>query len=208
MRALKIIIFLIFTSALVLPEFFISAQDELADVCEIKNIESQCGSSGPSQCRDLLEKCDDYYKQEALRVGEDIGKTEKEKQTLNNKISSLRNQIKNLEYQIYQSNLMIGDLGVQIKDTESSIDKTSLHIEDIKDRLSPVIIKINEQDYRSLVEIMLSEGLSDFFDNLAAYGSLSSETKTLLGEIKSLKNSLETQKHSLDNNKHDLEDQV
>jgi len=208
MRALKIIIFLIFTSALVLPEFFISAQDELADVCEIKNIESQCGSSGPSQCRDLLEKCDDYYKQEALRVGEDIGKTEKEKQTLNSKISSLRNQIKNLEYQIYQSNLMIGDLGVQIKDTEVSIDKTSLQIEGIKGRLVSVIRKINEEDYRSLAEVMLMEGLSEFFDNLAAYESLSSETKTLLVDIKSLKSSLETQKQSLDSDKEDLEDQV
>src|SRR3989338_8808911 len=174
MRALKIIIFLIFTSALVLPEFFISDEEELADVCKIKNIESQCGSYGPSQCRDLLEKCDDYYKQEALRVGEDIGKTEKEKQTLNSKISSLRNQIKNLEYQIYQSNLMIGDLGVQIKDTEVSIDKTSLQIEGIKGRLVSVIRKINEEDYRSLAEVMLMEGLSEFFDNLAAYGSLSS----------------------------------
>lgn len=208
MKSLKIIIFIIFASALILPKFFISAQSDLADICEIGNIEKNCDILGASQCRQLLEKCDGYYKDEASRISQDLGKTEKEKQTLNGKISSLRNQIKNLEYQIYQSNLMIGDLGVQIKDTESSIDKTSLHIEDIKNKLSSVIIKINEQDYRSLVEIMFSEGLSDFFDNLVAYGFLNSETKTLLGEIKSLKNSLETQKHSLDNNKQDLEDQV
>lgn len=208
MRILKTIIFIIFTSALILPEFFIFAQGQLAEVCDINNIEKNCDSFDPVQCRQLLEKCDDYYKEEAIRIGQDLTKTEKEKQTLQDKVSSLRRQIQNLEYQIYQSNLMIGDLNVQIKDTESSIDKTSSEIEDIKDRLSFVIRKIDEQDHRSLVEIMLSEGLSEFFDNLVAYGSLSFETRTLLGSIKSLKSSLENQKQALDGEKEDLEDQV
>ena len=103
---------------------------------------------------------------------------------------------------------MIGDLNIQIKDTEVSIDKTSLQIEGIKDRLAAVLRKINEDDYRSLVEIMLAEGLSEFFDNLASYESLSSATQTLLGDIKSLKNTLENQKQSLGGDKDDLEDQV
>ena len=100
MAALKIILIIVFTSALVLPEFFISAQGELADVCEIGNIEKSCSNSEPAQCRQLLEKCDEYYKQEAVRIGEDINKTAKEKQTLQNKVSTLRKQIQNLEYQI------------------------------------------------------------------------------------------------------------
>lgn len=199
---------IVFTSALVLPGFFVLGQGELAEICEINNIERSCNSSEPAQCRQLLEKCDAYYSQEATRIGQDISKTEKEKQTLQGKVSGLRKQIQNLEYQIYQSNLMIGDLSVQIKDTESSITKTSLNIEDIKNRLSSVIRKINEEDQRTLVEIMLSEGISEFFDDLAAYESLSFETQTLLGDIKSLKSSLETQKQSLDGNKNDLEDKV
>ena len=92
---------------------------------------------------------------------------------------------------------MIGDLNVQIKDTESSIGKTSLHIEDIKDRLSSVIRKINEEDQRTLIEIMLAEGMSEFFDNLASYELLSFETQDLLANIKSLKNTLENQKYYL-----------
>lgn len=208
MKFLKIIILMIFASALILPEFFVLGQGELAEVCDINNIEKSCNSLNPTQCRDLLEKCDEYYSQEALRIGQDINKTQKEKQTLQDKISGLRKQIQNLEYQIYQSNLMIGDLSVQIKDTESSIDKTSSEIDDIKNRLSAVIRKINEEDYRSLVEIMLSEGLSEFFDNLASYESLSFETQTLLEDIKDLKSSLEGQKQALDTEKEDLEDQV
>ncbi len=104
--------------------------------------------------------------------------------------------------------MMIGDLGLQIKDTESSIDKTSLQVEGIEGRLSSIMRKINEEDYRSLIEILLSEGLSEFFDNLTAFESLSFETQTLLGEIKSLKATLESQKQSLDGEKQDLEDQV
>lgn len=213
MKTFKIIIFLIFASALILPpsppvERVIFAQSELAEVCEISNIERSCNTLELSQCRQLLEKCDEYYRQEATRIDQDLSKTEKDKQTLQGKVSSLRKQIQNLEYQIYQSNLMIGGLNVQIKDTESSIDKTSLHIDDIKNKLSSVIRKINEEDYRSLVEVMLSEGLSEFFDNLVSYESLNFETQTLLGDIKSLKNTLENQKQSLDSDKEDLEDQV
>src|SRR3989344_2111466 len=186
MISIKIIVFIIFASALVLPEFLISAED-LAKTCDINNIEKNCDNLGASQCRDILEKCDEFYKQESARVGQDLSKTEKEKQTLQNKISGLRKQIQNLEYQIYESNLMIGDLNVQIKDTESSIEKTSLKIDDIASRLSFVIRKINEEDHRSIVEVALSEGFSEFFENLASYESLGLETKNLLGEIKSLK---------------------
>ena len=180
----------------------------MSEICEIQSIEKSCNSLNPSQCRQLLEKCDEYYKKESARVGQDLSKTEKEKQTLQNKISNLRSQIKSLEYQIYQSNLMIGDLNVQIGDTEFSIDKTSLKIDDIKEGLSSIIRKINEEDYRSLVEVLLAEGFSEFFDNLASYESLSFETQTLLGEIKSLKSSLEDQKLALDGEKEELEDQV
>ncbi|MBI2626456.1 MAG: hypothetical protein HYW69_02600 [Candidatus Nealsonbacteria bacterium] len=198
----------VFASAFALPKLFIFAQEQLSDICQIQRIEASCNNSDPSQCRELLEKCDEYYKQEAAKISQDLSKTEKEKQTLQNKVSSLRKQIQNLEYQIYQSNLMIGDLGVQIKDTEVSINKTSLHIDDIKDKLSSVIRKINEEDNRSLVEVMLSEGLSEFFDNLVSYESLSFETQALLEDIKSLKDTLENQKQSLDSDKGNLEDQV
>lgn len=208
MKILKTVAFVIFASALMLPKFFIIAQGELSETCDINNIEQGCKRLDPTQCRQLLEKCDEYYKQEALRVSQDISKTQKEKQTLQNKISNLRSQIKSLEYQIYQSNLMIGDLGLQITDTELSINKTSSEIEDINERLSSIIRKINEEDHRSLIEILLSEGFSEFFDNLASYESLSFETQNLLGEIKSLKKSLENQKQALDGEKEELEDQV
>jgi len=209
----KIIFLIIFSSALISPSppyqgGVIFGQNDLVDICDINNIEKSCNTSNPSQCRDILEKCDEFYKQESARVGQDLSKTQKEKQTLQNKISGLRKQIQNLEYQIYESNLMIGDLNVQIKDTESSIEKTSLKIDDIASRLSFVIRKINEEDHRSTVEVALSEGFSEFFENLASYESLGLETKNLLGEIKSLKNTLEGQKTSLDGNKEELEDQV
>ena len=88
------ILVIVFASVLMLPppsyQGVISAQGELTEVCEISNIEKNCAAIEPSQCRQLLEKCDEYYKQEAVRIGEDLYKTEKEKQTLQNKVSGLR----------------------------------------------------------------------------------------------------------------------
>ncbi len=104
---------------------------------------------------------------------------------------------------------MVKDLGIQIDDTENSIEKTSLKIEDNKNKLSNILRTIYEEDQKSISEILLSgRTLSDFFDNLVALEVLNSEKQDLLKEIKNLKTELETQKISLDEEKTDLENVV
>jgi len=111
-----------------------------------------------------------------------------------------------LDNQIYQSNLMIKDLALQIADTQTSIDKTSLKIEESKEKLVAILRTIYEEQQKSLVEILLQEDeLSDFFDNLVALEMLNTKNKELLENIKELKNYLELQKQSLDEEKEDLE---
>ncbi|PIZ87905.1 MAG: hypothetical protein COX91_03040 [Candidatus Nealsonbacteria bacterium CG_4_10_14_0_2_um_filter_39_15] len=101
---------------------------------------------------------------------------------------------------------MIGDLGLQITDTQTSIDETSLKIEESKDKLSSLLRSIYEEDQRSLVEILLAEpDLSSFFDNLVALEALNKKNQELLANIKSLKSYLEGQKQTLDTEKQDLE---
>lgn len=135
----------------------------------------------------------------------DITKTQQEKNTLLNQTSILRNKIKRLALQIQQSNVMIKDLGLQVKDTEISIDKTSLKIEDSKQKLVNVLRTLNEEDQKSLLEILLSEPkLSNFFDNLVALESLSQKNHELLKNIRGLKSNLETQKQTLGDEKEDL----
>ena len=72
--------------------------------------------------------------EESERIGKDLTKTAQEKKTLQNKIYSLGQKIKNLNYQIYQSNLVVKDLGIQMGDTQTSIDKTTSKIEVSKEK--------------------------------------------------------------------------
>ena len=189
-RIFKISLWLIIVSALVLPSFFV--------------LEGMT----PSEERAALEEELRQLEDEIAQYEKDIEKTEQEKRTLENKIYILRNQIKKLDLQIYQSNVVIKDLGYQIQDTEVSIEKTSLKIEEGKERLAGILRTIYEEDQRPLVEILLSEGMSDFFDNLVALEALNIKNQELLSNIKSLKLYLEDQKESLDEEKDSLERQV
>jgi len=184
-----------------------SAED-LADVCLPEKIEQSCQSITPADCRVILEKCESYYSAESARIESDLTKTSAQKKTLQNTVNSLNSKIKNISYQINQNNLVIKDLSLQIEDTSSSIDKTSLKIEDSKQMLTGIMRTIYEEDQRSIAEIFLAEGVSDFFDNLVSLEALNEKNKELLDQIKSLKVYLEDQKQSLDAEKGDMEKAV
>jgi len=205
----KIILLSVLILVLALSKAKILAQEvDLKEICQLDKIEKECQILEPIECRQLLERCEKYYQEESARIEEDLSKTQKEKQTLQNRVSILRKKIKNLEYQIYQSNLLIKDLGLQISDTESSIKKTSLKIEEARNSLAAILRTIYEEDQRSLIEILLSEGISDFFDNLMTLQTLNVKNQELLKQIKSLKSYLEDQKKSLDEEKEDFEKMV
>jgi len=209
-KALKLILLVIFISALLLPKFLILAQEEetnLEELCQSTDrIEKECESLSSTECRQLLEKCGQYYEEKSAQIEEDISKTEKEKKTLNNQIDILRKKIEKLRLQIQQSNTMINDLGFQIDDTEKSINQTSLKIEDSRQNLANILQAIYQEDQKSLIEILISERtLSGFFDNLMALETLNTKSRELLENIKDLKSSLEVQEQSLDEEKTNLE---
>jgi peptidoglycan hydrolase CwlO-like protein len=187
-RISKICLSFLLVAAFILPTIFCFAQ--LSPVEERKLLEEEL--------KNLEEQISQYEK--------DITKTQQEKKTLQNQISILKKKISKLDLQIQQSNVMIQDLSLQIKDTEASIGKTSLKIEDSKEKLSYILRAIYEEDQKSLIEVLLSESeISDFFDNLVALESLNTKNQELLENIKSLKSYLESQKQSLDEEKDDLE---
>jgi len=198
---------IVFISALFLPKFILA--ENLEEICQLEKIEEQCGKLEPAEYRNLLEKCEEYYRKQSEEIEKDISKTGAEKKTLENKIYTLNKQIKNLDYQIYQSNLIVKDLGIQVEDTGTSIEKNSLKIEDSKEKLSNILRTIYEEDQKPIIEVLFSEDeLSDFFDNLIALELLDSKSKEFLQNIKTLKLNLEQQKQSLDEEKDDLEHMV
>ncbi len=186
--------FFIFT--LILPDFEIFAQENLGSSAEITPVEE----------RKALEEELKKLETEINQIEGNIGTTQKEKKTLQNQIYILNQKIGKLDLQIQQGNMMIKDIGFQILDTETSINKTSLKIEDSKEQLSNILRTVYEEDQKSLVEILLTEPeLSGFFNNLMALESLNIKNQELLKQIKDLKTSLEGQKQSLDEEKTDLE---
>ncbi|MEK7503852.1 MAG: lytic murein transglycosylase [Patescibacteria group bacterium] len=162
----------------------------------------------PSEERQALEDELKRLDEQLLNIDKNITATAQEKKTLENTVASLKNKIKKLDLQISQSNIVIKDLGLQIVDTEDSIEKTSLKIAEGKIRLAAILQRTYEEDQRPLIEILISEGISDFFDNLVALESLNAKNQELLINIKALKVSLEDQKQSLDEEKNGLEKQV
>ncbi len=207
-RISKITILLISISALILPNFVLG-EENFEQICQEENIELQKKNLSKENYRILLEKCDKYYKEQIKEIEKDLNKTGVEKKTLENKIYTLRKRVKNLDYQISQSNIIIKDLGIQIEDTGDSIENTSFKIEDSKEKLANILRTIYEEDQKPTIEILLSgDNLSDFFDNLTSLEILSLKNKELLQNIKILKTNLEGQKESLDGEKDDLENMV
>ena len=189
-KFLKIIFSVTLVSVLVIPGLFVSAVPS------------------PSEERQALEEELKKLEEQIANYDKAIAATAQEKKTLENTITSLKNQIIKLDLQISQSNIIIKDLGLQIEDTETSIDKTALKIEESKTRLAVILQEIYEEDQRPLIEILISEGISDFFDNLVALEALNTKNQELLINIKALKSYLEDQKQSLDDEKSSLEKQV
>ncbi|MCK4781306.1 hypothetical protein KAS79_00035, partial [Candidatus Parcubacteria bacterium] len=164
----KFIFGLILVLVLVLPNFTGFAQDKAEE-------------------RKLLETELQELEELIAKYATDITKTEQEKKTLQNQIYILRNKITKLNLQIKESNIMIKDIGFQIGDTEHSIDKTSLRIEDSKEKLIKILRTINEENQKSLIEVLLSEEeISSFYNNLIALEILNKKNKDLLKNIKSL----------------------
>lgn len=190
LRRAKIILIIFTALVLILPGLFVFAQ------------------LSPSEERTQLEEELKQLEEQIAAYDQKINMSASEKKTLENRIYTLRNTIRKLDLQIYQSNILINDLGLQINDTEDSIGQTTLQIEKAKDRLALIIRTIDEEDKRPLLGVLLSEGFSEFFDNLAALDAVNIDNQNLLNDIRALKMYLEDQKNDLDNEKEGVEKQV
>ena len=191
---------------------FVSAEQDLGQTCRPlseASTDDVCGEMSDKECQALLNECLDFYQERSDYYGDKVAETQQEKNTLQNQIYILRSKINRLNNEIYQSNLMITDIGLQIEDTQTSIDISSVKIGGLKDKLAELLRTVYEQDQRSIVEIMLAEDeLSDFFDELAALEALSLKNQELLTHIKILRKQLEGEEQSLGEERGDLEHTV
>lgn len=160
------------------------------------------------ECNTRLE-CEELLKEYESKIAEyekEISGTKDKSKTLKNKIALLKKEIEKLILQIRQSNAMIKDLGIEIGDTENSIDKTILEIENYKKNLAVILRAIYKEDQKSYVEVLLAgNDLSDFFNHLTELDALNLKNQEILGNIETSKSFLETQKKNLEEDKDELE---
>ena len=187
----------------------VTAQSDLDAKCQWDNITQSESKLAASDFRALLEECKKYYEDKSKQIEGDIKQTAQEKKTQASQIANLQANIKKLNNQIAQSNLIIKDLSAQISNTQTSIVKTSQHLTGIKAEMAHLLKLRAEQDQRSWLEILLAEkSLASFFDGIVALDSLSAKISGLLGNIKTLKTDLETQKADMDTEKKEQENVV
>jgi len=193
----KFQIFFIVFFCLALPGFLF-AEDLETQCAQISESNTGCPNMSSDDCKDLLQKCSDYYDQQSEKISQDLTKTTQQKNTLQNQISSLKKKIQNLEYQINQSNVMVKGLNLQITDTQTSIDKTTANINDSQYQIASILRTIYEEDQKPSFIVLLEGNLSDFFSNIAYLEGLNSKVSDLLDNTKNLKTYLEGQKTKMD----------
>ena len=192
------LIILFFVVAIFTPSVFITAEDLATQCATVSESSSGCPNLSSADCKTLLQKCSDYYDQQAEQLAQDITKTSQQKNTLSNQISGLKKKIQSLEAQISQSTVKVKDLNFQITDTKFSIDKTSLKIQDSQDEIANILRSIYEEDKKPSFIVLLEGDLSDFFGNLAYLESLNSKVSDLLESTKDLQSYLQGQKIKMD----------
>jgi peptidoglycan hydrolase CwlO-like protein len=177
---------LIFLAFFILPVFHAGAtiQDEI----DAKN----------RQIEEIQKQIDQYENQ--IEGARNQSKTlQNEISNLNAKISQVQLEIKSLGLSINKTNLEIGTTETKIGDAEDEISKH-------KNALGQYIKIINENDQRSLTEILLkNQSLSDFFNDLNNIQTTQDNLKTTIDDIKKLKGQLEEHQANLEEKQAELE---
>src|SRR3989344_2335069 len=197
---LSLLAFLVFFVPL-----FVYAED-LAVVCQqLSENNNSCQEVSSAQCQAQLKTCADYYDQQSAAIAKDITKTSAQKNTLQNAITVLRKKISGLEAQIKQGTMMVKDLNSQIGDTEVSINKTNVKIEDSQKQIATILRTIYQEDQKPTFSILLEGSISDFFSNVFYLESLNARVSDLLASTKNLGQYLEKQKVKMDGEKTSLQ---
>jgi len=132
--------------------------------------------------------------------------TKQEKQTLQNKINTLRDSAAKLTLQIESANLNLQYLNVRIDETTSSIIKTSDKVDATKKNLINSLQSFYELQQVSLLEILLGSGtISEFFDYSNALNNIQERIQESIEELEGLKTTLSKQSQELGSDKEETQ---
>ncbi len=164
-------------------------------------------ASNPQDEKNVLERQLQELEAKIAEYERDVTRTQAEREALQYEVNTLRTRINQINAQMIEAQRTAQVLTGQIRDREASISVTLQEINELRGHLSSNLRTINEEDQKSVVEILLSEkDLSSFFNNSLALQRLSMKTRNLLGEIITLKINLEEEKLSLDETRTETEE--
>ena len=177
---------LIFLAFLAVPLFFAGAS--VQDDIDAKN-----------RLLEEYQRQMEEYIQEAEKAGT-------QSKTLQNEIARLNTQIKQVQLEIKSLDVSIKKTDLEIGVTETKIGDAETEIGTHKNALAQYIKIVNENDQRSLTEILLkNQNLSDFFNDLNSIQTTQDNLKTAINDIKRLKGQLEEHQTNLEDKQTELE---
>ncbi len=177
------------------------AEDMEAVCAQLSASADSCQGFSSADCQAKLQSCATYYDAQSAAIAKDLTKTQAQKNTLQNAVSALKKKINGLENQITAGTVTVKLLTSKINDTQVSIDKTSVNIENSQNQITNILRAINEEDKKPSFVILLEGNLSDFFSNVSYLESLNARVSELLESTTNLKAYLENQKTKIDTEK-------
>ncbi len=150
------------------------------------------------QIEEIQKQIDEYEKQ--------IEGARNQSQTLQNEISNLNAKISQVQLEIKSLGISINKTSLEIGTTETKIGDAEEKINKHKNALGQYIKIINENDQRTLTEILLkNQSLSDFFNDLNSIQTTQENLKIAIDDIKQLKGELEEHQSNLEEKQTELE---
>lgn len=183
----NIAVILILLAVFVFQPFFVVKADIASDIADKQK-----------QIEILQQQIDEYQTQ--------IDESKTKSVTLQNEISKLNATINQYLLEIKSLGLSVNQTGLEIKQTEANIYDAQGKIDKFKSALVQYIKALNENDQKTLTEVILkNDNLSDFFTELNSIKTIQNNIRITIDDIKNLKADLEVKKTDLEDKKTDLE---
>ncbi|MDD5032618.1 MAG: peptidoglycan DD-metalloendopeptidase family protein [Candidatus Pacebacteria bacterium] len=176
----------------VCPVFSALAQEE-----KVVEIQSQIEQKN-QEIKKIEEEISGYKKE--------IDKTAEEAKTLKNEVSKLTKTGNKLNAEINLTAKQIENTNLLIEKLDIDIQGKTKDMGNAKNSLAEILRKLNEEESKTLVEILLAEGdISDFFSNLESMEYLQKDINDRLENLRMIKYGLEKDQDSKESEKSNLE---
>ncbi len=163
-----------------------------------------CSPNIANETKAQLQADLDACNAEIAKWNDILANTKKNTASYATEVSALTAKIKSAQANINAKNIAIANLGKNITEKQSTINKLNEQIEKDRQSLAGLLRKTKEIDSFTLAEAMLSnQALSDFFADVDAYAATQESLQAVEASLRNSKNLTQAQKEALQKQKDD-----